>query len=339
MRASGPKAAARLAWTGRTLAALASLFLAGAAAQAAGQSDGSFPERPVKLIVPFPPGGGTDILARPLAQRLSEYWSQPVVIENRGGAGGNVGAAATAKSAPDGYTLLFTPVITLAANQSLYKSAGYDAVRDFAAVTMLVSTPNILAVPSAMPVKTVQEFLDYARAKPGQLNFSSSGNGTPPHLAMEILKRMTDVKITHVPYKGTGPAVTDLIAGRVQAMMLNAPVALPYLESGQLRGLATTSAKRPSSVRDLPTLDESGLKGYEADTWYGLFVPAGTPQAVVAKLNADVARALNSPDIKKLYAGQGAEVVGDSPESAAARVRADVIKWRDVIDDIGLKMD
>lgn len=336
---SGIKSAARLVWMGRALITAVALFLCGGAAQAAADSAGSFPARPVTLIVPFPPGGGTDILARPLAQRLGEYWGQSVVIENRGGAGGNVGAAAAARSASDGYTLLFTPVITLAANQSLYQSAGYDAVRDFTAVTMLVSTPNILAVPSSMPVKTVKELLDYARAHPDQLNFASPGNGTPPHLAMEILMRMAGVKITHVPYKGTGPAVTDLIAGRVQAMMVNAPVALPYMKSGQLRGLATTSAKRPSSVDDLPTLDESGLKGYEADTWYGLFAPAGTPPAIVAKVNADVARALNSPDIKKLFAEQGAEVVGDSPESASARVRADVIKWRDVINAIGLKVD
>lgn len=331
--------AGRLARTARIAAVLAALCLGGGAAQAAGESAGPFPGRPVKLIVPFPPGGGTDTLARPLAQRLGEYWGQSVVVENRGGAGGNVGAAATARSAPDGYTLLFTPVITLAANQALYKSAGYDAERDFTAVTMLVSTPNILAVPASLPVKTVQEFLDYARAKPGQLNFASPGNGTPPHLAMAILERMAGVKMTHVPYKGTGPAVTDLIAGRVQAMMVNAPVALPYMKSGQLRGLATTSARRPASVPDLPTLDESGLKGYEADTWYGLFAPAGTPKAVIAKINADVARALNSPDIKQLFAGQGAEVVGDSPESAAARVSADVVKWRDVINDIGLKVD
>ena len=298
-----------------------------------------FPDRPVKLIVPFPPGGGTDILARPLAQRLSEYWGQPVVIENRGGAGGNVGAAATAKAAPDGYTMLFTPVITLAANQALYKSAGYDAVRDFVAVTTLVSTPNILTVPSSLPVTSVQELLDYARSRPGELNFASSGNGAPPHLAMEIFKRMAGVEITHVPFKGAGPAVTDLVAGRVQAMMVNAPVALPYIQSGQLRGLATTSAARPSSVPDLPTLDESGLKGYEADTWYSLFVPAGTPESIVDKINADVVRALNSPDIKKLYAGQGADVVGDSPEAASARVRADVAKWGEVIANIGLKLD
>ena len=308
-------------------------------ALAAAESVASFPDHPVKLIVPFPPGGGTDILSRPLAQRLAEYWGQPVVVENRSGAGGNIGAAATARSAPDGYTLLFTPVITLAANQALYKSAGYDTVRDFTAITMLVSTPNILAVPASFPVKTVAELVDYARANPGKLNFASSGNGAPPHLAMEILQRMADVKMTHVPYKGAGPAVTDLIAGRVQAMMVNAPVALPHMKSGQLRGLATTSAKRPSSVADLPTLEESGFKGYEADTWYGLFTPAGTSKAIVDKINADVVRALNSPDIKKLYADQGAEVVGDSPESASARVSADVIKWRDVINDMNLRMD
>ena len=324
----------------RAFAVLASLLMAGGVAQAAeSESPDSFPSRPVTLIVPFPPAGGADTLARPFAQHLGEYWGQSVVVENRGGAGGNLGAAAAARAAADGYTLLLIPVITLAANQSLYKSTGYDALNDFSAITMVVSTPNILAVNPSLPVKTVQELIDEAKAKPDQLNFATPGNGTPPHLATEIFMRMADVKLTHIPYKGTGAGVTDLIAGRVQVMMVNAPAAIPFIKTGQLRGLATTSPKRPTLVSDLPTLDESGLEGYEADTWYGLFAPAGTPKEIIAKLNADVVHVLNSPALKKTLSEQGAEIVGDSPEAATTRVREDVVKWRDVIEDIGLKMD
>jgi len=325
------------------VAGLAGLVLAGAATAASGASSddaaANYPNRPVRLVVPFPPGGGTDILARPLAQRLSERWGQPVVIENRAGAGGNIGTDNVARSPADGYSLVLGTVGTHAINQSLYEHLPYDATRDFSAITIVANTPNILVVNPSLPVKSVGELLDYARAHPGRLNYATPGNGTPSHLATEILKNMAHVSITHVPYKGSGPAMTDLLGGQVQVMIANAPVVIPYIKSGQLRGLASTSAQRPAMARELPTLDESGLKGYEADTWYGLFAPAGTPRAIVDKINADLAKVLREPAIEKLYAEQGAEVVADSPDDASAKVRADVAKWRDVIQAIGVKVN
>jgi tripartite-type tricarboxylate transporter receptor subunit TctC len=298
-----------------------------------------FPNRPVRLIVPFPPGGGTDILARPLAQKLTEKWGQPVIIENRAGAGGNIGTDVAARAAPDGYTLVLGTVGTHAINQSLYANLPYDAVRDFAAITIVANTPNILVVNPSVPVNSVQELLALARAKPGVLNYASPGNGTPPHLAAEILKNMAGVAITHVPYKGSAPAMVDLLGGQVQMMIANAPVVLPLIKSGKLKGLATTSAQRPAMARELPTLAESGLAGYEADTWYGLFTAAGTPQPIVDKLNADVVAVLKSPQIEAFYADQGAEVVADSADDAQRKVRAEVVKWHDVIQKIGLKLE
>ncbi|WP_260986159.1 tripartite tricarboxylate transporter substrate binding protein [Bordetella genomosp. 13] len=326
-------------WKVLAAALVATLPFAAPSAHAAAAGAAGFPDHPVRLIVPFPPGGGTDILARPLAQKLSEQWGQPVVVENRAGAGGNIGTDVAARAPADGYTLVLGTVGTHAINQSLYANLPYDAVRDFAAITIVANTPNILVVNPSLPVKSVQELLDYARAKPGALNYATPGNGTPPHLATEILKSMAGVSLTHVPYKGSGPAMTDLLGGQVQVMIANAPVVIPYIKSGQLRGLATTSAQRPDMARDLPTLAESGLKGYEADTWYGLFTAAGTPRPIVEKLNADVVKALSSPDIRALYAQQGAEVVADGADQAQAKVRAEVEKWRGVIKSIGVKVD
>jgi tripartite-type tricarboxylate transporter receptor subunit TctC len=298
-----------------------------------------FPDRPVRLIVPFPPGGGTDILARPVAQKLGEKWGQPVIVENRAGAGGNIGTEAAARAPADGYTLVLGTVGTHAINQSLYRHLPYDAVRDFAAITLVANTPNVLVVNPAVPARSVQELIALAKGRPGALNYASPGNGTPPHLAAEIFKNMAGVSITHVPYKGSGPAMTDLLGGQVQMMIANAPVVLPYIKSGKLVGLASTSAARPAMLRDLPTLSEAGLKGYEADTWYGLFAPAGTPPAVVDKLNADVVAVLKSPEIQAFFAQQGAEVIGDSAADASAKVRAEVEKWHGVIQAIGLKLD
>ncbi|WP_232338140.1 tripartite tricarboxylate transporter substrate binding protein [Bordetella flabilis] len=312
--------------------------LTGGPAQAADAAAG-FPDRPVRLIVPFPPGGGTDILARPVAQKLGEKWGQPVIVENRAGAGGNIGTEAAARAPADGYTLVLGTVGTHAINQSLYKHLPYDAVRDFAAITLVANTPNVLVLNPAVPARSVQELIALAKARPGALNYASPGNGTPPHLAAEIFKSMAGVSITHVPYKGSGPAMTDLLGGQVQMMIANAPVVLPYIKSGKLIGLASTSAARPAMLRDLPTLSEAGLKGYEADTWYGLFAPAGTPPAVVQKLNADVVAVLGSPEIQAFFAEQGAEVIGDSAADASAKVRAEVEKWHGVIQAIGLKLD
>jgi tripartite-type tricarboxylate transporter receptor subunit TctC len=316
---------------------MASALLAGPAHSA--DPAASFPDHPVRLIVPFPPGGGTDILARPIAQKLGEKWGQPVIIENRAGAGGNIGTEAAARAAPDGYTLVLGTVGTHAINQSLYRNLSYDAVRDFVAITLVANTPNVLVLNPAVPARSVQELIALAKARPGALNYASPGNGTPPHLAAEIFKNMAGVSITHVPYKGSAPAMTDLLGGQVQMMIANAPVVLPYIKSGKLIGLASTSATRPSMLRDMPTLSESGLKGYEADTWYGLFAPAGTPPAIVQKLNADVVAVLNSPQILAFFAEQGAEVIGDSSADAGGKVRAEVEKWRGVIQSIGLSLD
>ena len=226
----------------------------------------TFPSKPVKIIVPFPPGGGTDILARPLADALSKKWGQPVIIDNRGGAGGNIGTKAAADAEPDGYTLIFGVMGTHAVNQSLYKDAGFDSMKDFAAITMVANTPNILVVTPSVPANTVQELIDYARANPGKLNYASPGNGSPSHLATAIFENMAGIQLTHVPYKGSGPALTDMLGGQTQVWIANAPVVLQHIQSGKLRALATTSARRPAIAPNIPTLDEAGLKGYEADT-------------------------------------------------------------------------
>ena len=299
----------------------------------------TFPSKPVKIIVPFPPGGGTDILARPLADALSKKWGQPVIIDNRGGAGGNIGTKAAADAEPDGYTLIFGVMGTHAVNQSLYKDAGFDSMKDFAAITMVANTPNILVVTPSVPANTVQELIDYARANPGKLNYASPGNGSPSHLATAIFENMAGIQLTHVPYKGSGPALTDMLGGQTQVWIANAPVVLQHIQSGKLRALATTSARRPEIAPNIPTLDEAGLKGYEADTWYGVFAPARTPVPVLDKLNADFVAALNSPEIRAIYAKEGAEIVADSRASFTERLRADVAKWKAVIADLKLKID
>ena len=298
-----------------------------------------YPNRPVKLIVPFPPGGGTDILARPIAQKLSELWGQPVVIDNRGGAGGNLGTKAAADAPADGYTLILGVSGTHAVNQSLYAHAGFDSTRDFAAITLIANTPNILVVHPSVPARSVSELIALAKQKPGSLNYATPGNGTPSHLATEMFKTMADVNLVHVPYKGSGPALTDMLGGQTQVWIANAPVVLPYIKSGKLRALATTSASRPGIAADLPTLAEAGLKGYEADTWYGLFAPAKTPPAILNKIHNDILKVLNMPQIRDAFAAQGAEVVGDSREQFTRKLREDVLKWRKVVQQLQLKVD
>ena len=298
-----------------------------------------FPSRPVRLIVPFPPGGGTDILARPIAQKLAELWGQPVIVDNRGGAGGNIGTKAAAEAPADGYTLIFGVLGTHAVNQSLYANPGFDATRDFAAITLVANTPNIVVTHPSVPVKSIDELIALARQKPGTLNYATPGNGTPSHLATEIFKSMTGVEMTHVPYKGSGPAMADMLGGQTQVWIANAPVVLPHIKAGKLRALATTSARRPGIAADIPTLDEAGLKGYEADTWYGLFAPAGTPEPVLDKIHADILAVLNLPEIRTTFAAQGAEVVGSSRKDFTLKVRQDVQKWQKVIQHLKLRID
>ena len=299
----------------------------------------SFPSKPVKMIVPFPPGGGTDILARPLAQKLSEKWGQPVIIDNRGGAGGNIGVKAAADAEPDGYTIILGVQGTHAVNPSLYANAGFDTLRDFAPITMVANTPNIVVVHPSVPAKNMQEFIAYAKANPGKLNYATPGNGTPSHLATEMMKSVAGVDLAHVPYKGSGPALTDMLGGQTQVWIANAPVVLPHIKTGKLRALATTSAKRPAVASHIPTLQEAGLKGYEADTRYGIYAPAKTPRPILDKLNADIVEALRSPEIRETYASQGAEVVANSREEFTAKVRDDLAKWKKVIADLKLRID
>jgi tripartite-type tricarboxylate transporter receptor subunit TctC len=299
----------------------------------------AWPSRPVRLIVPFPPGGGTDIIARPIAQKLSEKWGQPVVIDNRGGAGGNLGTKAAADAPPDGYTLILGVLGTHAVNQSLYANPGFDSTKDFAAITLVANTPNILVVHPSVPANSVAELIALAKQKPGALNYVSPGNGTPSHLATEIFKSMAGIDMTHVPYKGSGPAMADMLAGQTQVWIANAPVVLPHIKAGKLRALATTSATRPAMAADIPTLAEAGLKGYEADTWYGLFAPAKTPKPVLDKIHADVVAVLRSQEIRETFAAQGAEVVGNSSEEFTRKLADDVAKWKKVIADLKLRID
>lgn len=299
----------------------------------------AFPSKPVKIIVPFPPGGGTDILARPIAQKLSEKWGQPVIIDNRGGAGGNIGTKAAAEADADGYTLIFGVLGTHAVNQSLYANAGFDSTKDFAAITMVANTPNILVVHPSVPVHSVKELIDYAKKNPGKLNYATPGSGTPSHLATEIFKSMAGVDLMHVPYKGSGPALAGMLGGQTQVWIANAPVVLPYIKAGKLRALATTSARRPAIASDIPTLNEAGLRGYEADTWYGIFAPAKTPKPILDKLHADIVEVLRSPEVRETFASLGAEVVANSSDEFTQKLRADVAKWKKVIADLHLRID
>ncbi len=296
----------------------------------------NYPARPVRLIVPSSPGGGTDISARIIAPKLSEYLGQQVVVENRPGAGTMIGGEAAARSAPDGYTLLMG-ISTLAINPAIYRKVPYDALKDFAPISQAVALPNVLVAHPSLPVKTVRELVAFSKARPGQINFASAGLGTSPHLSMELFLSMTGLKMVHVPYKGSGPGVTDLVAGHVPLMMPNMLSALPHIKSGRLRALGVTSAKRASRASDIPTLAEAGVPGYEAVQWYGVLAPAGTPRAIITRLHAEVVRVLGQPDIKERFLSDGAEPVGSSPEEFAAFIRAETAKWAQVIKDAGLR--
>lgn len=317
--------------------ALAALFaIAGVAAQAQTQT---FPTKPIKIVVPFPPGGTTDVLARVIGQEMTKSWGQQVIVDNRPGAGGNTGSDVVAKSPADGYTLLMGTVGTHGINVSLYKKMPYDAVKDFAPVTLVASVPNLLVVHPSVPAKSVKELISHAKANPGKLNFASAGNGTSIHLSGEMFKTMTGVQMQHVPYKGSAPAVTDLLGGQVNMMFDNMPSALPHVKGGKLRALAVTSAKRSPAAPDVPTMAEAGVPGYEATSWFGILAPAGTPKDIVTKLNKEIARILAMPEIKEKLSAQGAEPVGNTPEQFAAHIKAEIKKWEGVVKASGAQLD
>jgi tripartite-type tricarboxylate transporter receptor subunit TctC len=298
----------------------------------------TYPTRQVRIVVPFPPGGTSDILARTIGARLSAPLGQPVVIENRPGAGGNIAADHVAKSAPDGYTLIMG-TSSLAISQSLYKKLTYDLVQDFAPITQAVNYTNLLVVHPSAGVKSVDELLQLARAKPGSLSYGTAGNGTPPHMTGELFKAYTSVNIVHIPYKGGAPAIADLIAGQIPMMFDNVPPLLPHVRAGKIQALAVTSLARIAVLPDVPTLHELGLKDFDAVGWNGLLAPAGTPRDIVARLNTEVVRVLRIPEVRDQLTSQGADIVGNSPEQFAAWIRAEVRKWAEVVKVSGAKID
>ena len=315
------------------LALAAALGCASAVAQ-------GYPSRPVRLIVPYPPGGPLDIMARAIGQKLTEAWSQPVVVDNRAGAGGNIGADLVAKSPADGYTLLMGAVATHAINPSLYAKMPYDPVKDFAPVALVAQVPNILVVNPSVPARSVPDLIELARARPGYLNFGSGSTGSTGHLAGELFNTMAGVKMVHIPYKGGAPAMADLLAGQVQLMFDNLANALPHVKAGRLRALAVTTLARSPAVPELPTIAESGLPGFDLTTWFGIMVPAGTPADIVAKLNAEIVRALNAKDMRERLEKMGAEVPADNtPEHFAAFIRSEAAKYAKVVKQSGAKVE
>jgi len=298
----------------------------------------TYPARQVRIIVPFPPGGTSDILARTIGARLAEPLGQPVVVENRPGAGGNIAADYVAKAAPDGYTLLMG-TSSLAISQSLYKKLSYDLIKDFAPVAQAVNYTNLLVVHPSAGVANVAELLALARAKPGALSYGTAGNGTPPHMTGELFKAYTGVNILHIPYKGGAPAIADLVAGQIPMMFDNVPPLLPHVRSGRIKALAVTSLARIQVLPDVPTLHELGLKDFDAVGWNGLLAPAGTPREIVNRLNAEVVRALRIPEVRDQLTSQGADIVGNSPDEFAAWIRAEVKKWAEVVRVSGAKVD
>jgi tripartite-type tricarboxylate transporter receptor subunit TctC len=303
---------------------------------AAGQA---YPSKPIRLVVPFPPGGSLDVIARAIGQKLTEAWGQSVVIDNRPGAGGNIGADLVAKSAPDGYTILEGALSTHAVNVSLYAKMPYDPIKDFAPITLVAVTPNVLVLNTSFPVNSVPELLAYARANPGKLSFGSGSNGSAGHLAGELFKTEAGVDMVHIPYKGGAPALQALLAGDTQLMFDNLANSAAQLKAGKLKALAVTTAKRSSLIPELPTLSETGLPGFDIYTWWGFMAPAGTPKEIVAKWNAEVTRILNSPEMKAFFAQQGAEPAPDSPEQFAALIKSEITKYAKIVKQSGAKVD
>jgi tripartite-type tricarboxylate transporter receptor subunit TctC len=290
----------------------------------------SYPEKPIRIVSPFTPGGGTDLMARLIGQQFTKSWGQQVVVENRPGANGMLGADFVAKSVPDGYTLLVGTMGTHGINASLYRKLPYDAINDYTPITGLITSPMLLLVHPSLPAFSVKDFIALAKARPGQITFSSAGTGSVGHLAGELFNFVARVKIVHVPYRGAGPATIDLMSGQVQAMLGSPAAALNYVKADRIRALAVTSLKRSALMPEIPTLSESGLRDYDVTTWYGLWGPARTPKNIVLKLHAEIVRMLALPEIRQQLAVQALEPLGNTPEEFAAQVKAELTKWAQV---------
>ncbi|MBN9430516.1 MAG: tripartite tricarboxylate transporter substrate binding protein [Burkholderiales bacterium] len=299
----------------------------------------TWPSKPVRIVVPFAVAGTTDLVTRVLAAELATLWNVPVVVENRAGAGGNIGAEVVARAAPDGYTLLMGTVATHGINVSLYNKMAFDPVKDFEPVSLVASTPSVLAVNPALPVNSVQQFVAYLKARPGQLYFGSPGNGSSHHLAGELFNSMAGTKMVHVPYRGTAAAITDTISGQIHVIIDTLPSSMSFVKTGKLKVLAVTSTQRDPALPDLPTVAEAGVPGYEVGSWYGLLLPAGTPPAIVKKVSEDVAKIVHSPAIHAKLQAQGATPVGSTPAQFTAHIRKEIDKWSVVVKSSGAKVD
>lgn len=322
----------------RILIAIVCAAMSVAVTIAHAQTAASFPVKSIRLVVPYPPGGGSDTIARPLVQRLTENLKQQVIVDNRGGAGGNIGMEIVAKSPPDGYTIVFALTAQLAVNPSLFKKIPYDPVKDFEPITLLASGPYILVVHPSLPAKSVKELIALARARPNQITYASSGNGSGGHLANELLNSMTGVTMIHIPYKGGGPALVDLLAGNVQVLFSTYLSSKPHIDTGRIRALAVSTGKRLAGV-DIPTVAEAGVPGFDAGVWYAFVAPAGTPRDIVGRLNTEILRAASHPEFKAFLAKAAIEPIGSTPDELGKFMKSEIAKWAKVVKDAHVQVD
>jgi tripartite-type tricarboxylate transporter receptor subunit TctC len=327
----------------RFVRGLAVLLAVAAVSPAAGAQSASvavnYPTKPIRLVITYPPGGNTDLVGRAVAQKLTEAWGQQVVVDNRGGAGGVLGTVLAKQAPADGYTLLLGTSAGMVLNPLLMSKVPYDAFQDFAPVSLVIINPQLLVVHPALPASNVREFIALAKAKPGQLNFGSSGVGTPNHLGGEMLKAMAGINIVHVPYKGGATSIIDLIAGQVQLVFSSAPSVVPHVRAGRLKALAVGSAKRTPALPNVPTVAESGVPGYEYTTWYGIFAPAKTPAPVITRLNAEIVRILADPQMSQRFQSQGGDPASSTPAELTAYMREEMARWARVIKTAGIRIE